>query len=1209
MIQHRLLMELDRVAARYRHLRFWQTLALAWLLAALTGLVLWGLRNHLGAIRPSTPMLLSLGLALIGLSLWSAMISTRNLLWVARQIEATYPDLRSSLLAAIEQRPVLPDGRFGYLQSNVIRQALAHADHHPWRQVVSTRRLLGAVCMNIVSLGLCIAILAALMSGGPTSAAILSGGPQQALLGSEFTVSIEPGNTEVERGTSLLVLARVAGGMPAESALIYLPEGGEEARLAMSRSLEDPVFGGRIPTVDTPLAYHVELGDQITPVYHVTVFEYPRLERADAKLVYPSYTGMDEKLVQDVRTVSVVEGTELTLICHLNKPVATATLTEDKQPPISLSAVPGDEPIYQATMRCEKSRRLKLVLVDDRGRENVKPAEFSIKVLPNQPPTLKPTFPARDFEVSPLEEMDVKATVWDDYGLKRYGLTYSFADDPPVDVVLGENAAARQRHEVAHLIRFEDLNAEPDQLLSYHFWAEDFAPDGSVRRTLSDMYFAEARPFEEIFRQGEQPPGGQSQQQQRGSPNAQAAEQLAELQKDILNATWKLIRRELGDQLSDKFAEDVDLIHSSQESALEQAEALAEKVQDPQSQEHIATVMKAMTDAASHLEEAHDGPAREPLHPALASEQAAYQALLRLRAREHRVVRGQQQRGSSRGSSSRSRQQLQQLDLKEEENRYETQRMAQSQPDQQEERETRQVLNRLKELARRQHDLNERLKELQSALQEARAEEQREEIRRQLKRLQDEQREILRDTDELKARMESPENLERMTEAREQLDQTRDQVRRASESLEQEQVTQAAASGTRAEKDFEELRNEFRRRASNRFNEEMRQMRDSARELDQKEQDLSQRLSEVNQESERNKSLREDGERDRIAQELSEQRQRLGGLLDQMRNTIQEAEETEPLLSEKLYETTRQAQDQKVERALEATERSLRQGFAEDARQVEQAANRGISQLREGVERAAESVLGDETEALRRAREELRNLAEELNNELARNDPNGERPSGQPQGDNSEPRSPQNGQRQSRTPNSEQQSQQRGQGRNRQNQNQQGQTPSGQNQQGSNPSGQSQSGQPQSGQRQSGQRTNRRGARLSDPTEGGGNPVMDRADRRFAPLTGEDFLNWSDRLRDVEEMVDDPELRAEAARIRERARATRAEFKRHSKEPNWDLVRMQVAEPLNELRDRVAEELLRRTSKQALVPLDRDPVPPRYSEKTRLYYERLGSGK
>jgi hypothetical protein len=54
---------------------------------------------------------------------------------------------------------------------------------------------------------------------------------------------------------------------------------------------------------------------------------------------------------------------------------------------------------------------------------------------------------------------------------------------------------------------------------------------------------------------------------------------------------------------------------------------------------------------------------------------------------------------------------------------------------------------------------------------------------------------------------------------------------------------------------------------------------------------------------------------------------------------------------------------------------------------------------------------------------------------------------------------------------------------------------------------------------------------------------------------------------------------------------------------------MQVAEPLVELTDRVAEEVLRRNSKQAIVPLDRDPVPPKYSEKTRKYYEQLGTGK
>jgi hypothetical protein len=155
-------------------------------------------------------------------------------------------------------------------------------------------------------------------------------------------------------------------------------------------------------------------------------------------------------------------------------------------------------------------------------------------------------------------------------------------------------------------------------------------------------------------------------------------------------------------------------------------------------------------------------------------------------------------------------------------------------------------------------------------------------------------------------------------------------------------------------------------------------------------------------------------------------------------------------------------------------------------------------------------------------------------------------------------------------------------------------------------------GQPGQGQpNERGQRgQSQRGQRLGsdDPRAGGVGPFQDYVPGEFSPITGEDFREWSDRLRDVEEMVDDSDLRAEAARIRERARAFRAELKRHSEKPQWDVLRDQVAEPLVELEGRVAEELLRRTSKNALVPLDRDPVPPQYSEKTRRYYERLGAG-
>ena len=149
----------------------------------------------------------------------------------------------------------------------------------------------------------------------------------------------------------------------------------------------------------------------------------------------------------------------------------------------------------------------------------------------------------------------------------------------------------------------EDLQAEPDQLLAYHFWAEDAGADGTLRRISSDMFFAEVRPFEEIFRQGQPPPGGasQQQQQQQQGGGAQAAQQLAELQKEIINATWKLIRREGEGLAPGNLAEDVQLIGQSQASALEKATALGQQLENPSSQQDLNEVLRHMQQSLRHL--------------------------------------------------------------------------------------------------------------------------------------------------------------------------------------------------------------------------------------------------------------------------------------------------------------------------------------------------------------------------------------------------------------------------------------------------------------------------------------------------------------------------------------------------------------------------------------------------------------------------------
>jgi hypothetical protein len=140
-----------------------------------------------------------------------------------------------------------------------------------------------------------------------------------------------------------------------------------------------------------------------------------------------------------------------------------------------------------------------------------------------------------------LEELQLEAEATDEFGLLKYGVGFGLAGQDPNLVELGQSAPANQKRQFSYLIPLEDLNVADDQVLAYFAWADDYGPDGRVRRTLSDIFFAEVRPFEETFRadqSGAASDAGQGSEQGQGQ--SETGIKLAEMQKEIVIATWKL---------------------------------------------------------------------------------------------------------------------------------------------------------------------------------------------------------------------------------------------------------------------------------------------------------------------------------------------------------------------------------------------------------------------------------------------------------------------------------------------------------------------------------------------------------------------------------------------------------------------------------------------------------------------------------------------
>lgn len=1119
-------------------------------------------------------------LILVTLAAWLAAFWKKrqafNFKKLAGRIEGEFPDLQQLLVTAVQQEP-REDGKLSFLQQQVIEQAVDHAlQHGGWEAIYRPSLLVatwvqGFAVVNV--LVMTTALLFYLSKEQVTS--VVSGEVAEAGVGL-FDLSVLPGDAEVERGARLLVEANFVDNIPAEAELVLSASqagdkrGGERARIKMKQGLQDGEFAGLIGSVDEDVSYRIEFAGGRSGEYKVTTYSHPELQRVDVEVTPPDYSGLEKRELRDVRKLSVLEGARLQFVLQINKPVVAAELYGEDETVIELFLDEGDGSILRGSLLPNKSQRYRVHLVDADDRVNKQPPWVKVNLKKNEPAQIEWVFPKRDLVVSAVQELVVEARVWDDLGVTASGAVFVMGDEEKRVALSSEVLQGEKKHLLKTLLAIEKLGAKPRDLISYYLWAEDRDAKGKVRRVMSDLFFAEVRHFEDIFREAQAMSGNKPAEQGE-------SDKLVDLQKEVINATWKVMRRASAGELFEELGIDVQVVKDSQQIVVGKVDGVLEKIEDAKIRTYLesakAKMLQAVLEWGGVLQSQAGGDLTKPMK----SSRHAYEDLLLAQGREHQVSRSQSAKPG--GGKQKMRSQLMQLELKQQEKRYEKASEAMDQPAQSlKQKENLGVLNRLKELARRQQALAEKIKRLQGELAAANSAAEKSELKKQLKRLQQQQQQLLRDLDDVTERMQQPENWADMVEARKKLEQTREKVREASEQLADEKLADAVNSATRAQRELNEVKKGFVKKTSQRFNEEMRAIRDQARDLAEQQKKMGEKLEKsAGDESEEADPFRNQEQLLKNLQrgrELGEQGKKVADLLQKMREISEAAEGSEALLSTALYEGVRKAQTQGVEKALKEANELIRMGRADLAQEAEGRAARSIDELKKNVEKAASKVLGNEGDALRMARSELDDLLREVEKEKNAMAGTGEKKSEQAVGG--------------------------GEGKP------------------SSSAERSASGK-KAGAKMAGPASNK------GPSGGGqgkktGSGEPSSAPLFFeglgageqsgeAPLAGGDYEKWSERLRDVEQALGDQGLRNQAARVLDNAREMRIDHHRSNLPPQANDIDQKIIAPLVELRDGVSEHLSRLDKKNPLAPIDRDPVAPEYKALVRKYYQQLGGGK
>ena len=904
------------------------------------------------------------------LPLWGRVREER----VALYVEEHEPSLQAAVLSAVDAgrrgRDEDARDRSPALVDRLVETAIEKCQAIDYGRQVERRGLRRAsgLLAGVAAIGMTAAILspAFLRHAAPFLLA-----PWSLHAASPFTIAVDPGNATVPRGGNQALLARLQG-FDAETAEVSVRAGAAAPWKRWPMTADAAAGGFRFVLfgLDAGADYFVEAAGVRSPQFHLDVADVPYVKRVDLEYHFPSYTGLAPQSAEDTGDVAALRGTEVVVRVTPTMSVARGRLRIDGAEPVSLA--PAADGTLWARFRVDKDGFYRVDLAGRDGVLKTGSADYTIDVLADQPPSVTLVKPGHDAKVTAIEEVFTELRAEDDFGVARSELVYSVNGGPEKTLVVHQGRA-RKSVSAGHTFFLEDLGLEPGDFISYYARAADESPARQTATT--DIYFMEVRPFSREYRQADE--GGS------GAGGGRADTALSFQERQIVAATFKLARDRA--RTADKqYGEDLATLALVQGRLHDQVMSLVQRmvgrgVIEPGS--GFARTADSLRAATVDMASAKGQLEARKAHEALPPEQSALKHLQRAEAAFREVQVGFGEGGGNGGSAASAEElaDLFELELDKLKNQYETvQRGERRKADE----ETDAALERLRALAQRQEQENEKARRLSGRPpnmggggggggSQRKLAEETEDLARRLERL---------------AREKSSPAL---ADTARRLQDAASAMRRSSSGAQGGSQGEAAAA-------LDRLREARRRLESDHAFRLDRTVQDAVRAAQALREAQDKIAAEAEQELGAPAEARGGGRMGRLLERKDALEGQVGDLEAQLDRMAREARGGKKDAARKLQEAAESIRDSKLKEKIRYSKGVLRAGAAEQGRQIESAIRSDLQALQGRLTEAARASGATDEEKRAAARERMRELARGLESVHERLRDGGARPGSAP---------------------------------------------------------------------------------------------------------------------------------------------------------------------------------------------------------------------
>jgi len=632
---------------------------------------------------------------------------------IALYVEEQAPELRQTLLSAVHEmgRP-RGEGSSPALTARLMDRAIEAVERLERGATLERPRVRRAAG----GLGLAVAAGALLTVFGPAIlrdvARVLFIPWSEAAAAPVLAVGVSPGHAAVPRGSALDIRAELHGFSAPAAELVMRADSADTdwIRVPMLRDSTGAGFTVRLFDLVQNTDYFVESEGVTSATFRLTITHLPAVRQVGLELRFPAHTGLPPESIPDGGDVAAVSGTTVLVRAAVTMPVQGGSLRFDDGTTVPLTV--GEDGRVGGSFRLTRDGWYRVDLSAPDGTLVPGTVHYTMESLDDQPPIVRIDEPGRDTKVTAVEEVTVSVRVADDFGVSGLELRYAVNGGEERRIVLAEGTSRGTTDlRAAHTFFLEEWPLAPGDLVAYHA----VATDGAGNTASSDIYFLEIRPFNRNYRQAEQGGGG------GGGGGGESVEGLSARQREIVAGTFNWVRDSARTGERER-RENLTTLAIMQGRLKEEVATLSRRMAERNVArvDSLFTIIQAELDTAVRdMQQAEEALGLGRAEAALPAEQRALQRVQRAEAayRDVQVQMGGGGGGGGGGGSSSAEDlaDLFELETDRVRNQYESVQRESSNAAQQELDETRE---RLRQLAARQQQENERMQRMAEALRD-----------------------------------------------------------------------------------------------------------------------------------------------------------------------------------------------------------------------------------------------------------------------------------------------------------------------------------------------------------------------------------------------------------------------------------------------------------------------------------------------------------